>query len=468
MQKMVLKQMLVTCGVLLLFLFLFISLQDEAIYRSTLGRFVQTYEKTGTQRNSKIKEVTKPYTRFTEESINHWDAALYIKIRNDGYSSGTRYSKEKLAFYPLFPFLWRLSGIDSLKIVYFNYAIFILGLILLSSQLMEANPRNLVFYAVGIILPSAATYYLPYAESLFVLTLAIAIYGIFKKQYWVFASGAFLFAMTRPSSLIFIFSLLAADLVMLLGNRNFKYFVREAALKIAPFFAGFLLVTLVQYSYTGSMTSYFESLELWPAESGFFNAITDWSVEGFGMSVFSIFFIALPALIYLCFWMLKEFKRKDRSESVPFFKTGDEAKRDYLFHVSLIFIAANLVYTLLTSGNVINGFYRYTMSVPFFYIVLFLLPEKISQVSLLTKMIFCCSCLAAMSIFLSLVVYGGSRFTFRHAGLFLSVLLTFFLLFEDYLPRRIKWITLGLIAIPCLIWHTYLFNMYLTDAWIYT
>ncbi len=468
MLKLIFRQVLLACGTGLLFILVFSLFQNEKIYDSSLGKISSNYERSGVKRDVQILNVHKPYNRFNNATLNHWDAVLYKEVRDHAYETGTGFAKEKLAFYPLFPLIWRLSHADSECIVFCNYVLFILGLILLSMLLNGLTSGSLVYLLIGILVPTAATYYLPYAESLFLFTMAIAVWGILKQKYWIYFAGAMLFCMTRPSAMIFMVALLAADGIYFIRHRNPVHFLRDFSKKIAPCIAGLGAVILVQYLYSGSWTAYFDSMDLWPAESGFFNLITDWSREGFGMSVFSIFFLSLPALIYLIFWAFQSVRTRTKHPAVSLFGTDREAQKDYLFHVSLLFIAGNLAYTFLTSGNVLNGFSRYTMAVPFFYIVLFLLPDKIRSLPAWVKLLFFCLCFSGLSLFLHFVVYGGERLQFANVGLLLSVTLALFLLFEAHLSGRAKWIILVVISIPCIIWQTYLFNMFLADAWIFT
>jgi len=463
------NQLVLIVGVLGLFILTFLVFQEKLIYDSTLGKISTNYERSGNGHTLKIQDVRKPYVHLTREAIYHWDGLLFKEIRDEGYKQGSLYHKEKPAFYPLFPFLWRISGIDSILIIFMNFILFGIGLVLLQRNLMKSDTHtNLLHLAIALLLPSAITYYLPYAESVFLLTLAVAIYGIFRKKYWIYAVGAFLFTMTRPSSLMFIAALIAADTILLFRHRDLKHYLKDLMPKLGPCIVGFLAVTGIQYIYTGSFIAYFESTELWPTESGFLNPIRDWSREGFGMSVFSIFFLAIPAIVYLFVLSLKSLRKDCREEPIPFFNSGENHKREYLFLISLLFIAINLVYFALTSGNVINGFYRYTLSVPFLYIILFLLPAKLSKLSLFKRIAFFATCLCGLAVFLSLVAYGVPHWSMKSSGLFLFLIITCFLILEEYFNVRQKWIILILISLPCIVWQTYLFNMYLTDAWVFT
>ncbi|MFI5150503.1 MAG: hypothetical protein ACHQRM_12270 [Bacteroidia bacterium] len=454
--------------ILFISLGLYWLLQQPDFYHNTLGRITHTYEHAGSGRNVKIVEVDKPFEKWRGESIYHWDAALYDRIRAEGYVPGSVGAKEKLAFYPLFPWLWKITKAGPRGVLLMNYLLFTGGLLLLMSALLPSGKQSSFLFTIAMLLPPAVNFYLPYAEALFLFTFSLGVWGIMKGKYWIFAIGVFLACMARPSALIFMLSLLAADGVYLLIHRNIRHFVREFLLKILPCLAGFAVVTIVQYSYSGSWDAYFDSLELWPSESGLFNTIRDWSREGFGMSVFAIFFVSIPCVFAVITWAMLSLKGKKKAEPLPLFGSEPDSKRDYLWYLSLLFISANLAYTILVSGNCMNGYSRYTLAVPFFYIVFFLLPGKLLPVSPRMKALAFSLCLAGLVFFLSQVVYGGNRFAFAYDGLYLLLILTIVILAQPFLSLAGKWIILGILILPCIVWQLYLFNMFLSDAWIFT
>jgi len=446
--------------------FIYFSLQHPVIYTTSLGRISSNY----CNNKGEIVQVKKPYEKIEYSNMYRWDAQLYKTIGDDGYARENVQINERFAFYPLFPFLWKISGIDSPLIFILNYFLFVIALILLSEAVKEKNtPDNLFTFLLAILLPPVVICYLPYAESLFILSLVIAICGLVSRKYWLFFAGALAFSMTRPAVVIFIFALVLTDLRYFLIHRKFYFFLREVILKILPFIAGFILVTLIQYGYSSSWTAYFEALTFWPSESGLFNKITDWSIEGFGMTVFAIFFLATPCLIYSVVWGSKVFRKDQENIKVISLFSGDRMWiKQYLFDVSVLFTVGNLAYTFLTSGNVLNGFYRYTMSVPTFYIILFLLPERIGTKTLLQKSVAVILCLAAAIIFLAKVAYGDDRFRFQYMGMYLSIIIFLFIVFEHYMSFPVKVVLLILLLLSCLTWHSYLFNMYISDAWLFT
>jgi hypothetical protein len=468
MRKLVLIQLLIAVAVLLSFLSCFKLLQKPSIYYSSLAKISHNYEREGTVKRYKITAVKKPYVEITENNLSHWDASLYKSIRDSTYSSSDTHSKERLAFYPLFPFMWRLLQMNSTIMVFFNYALIVVALILLFN-LLEANPlNNLSMFGAALLLPSAATFFLPYAESLFVFTMAIAVLGLFRQKYWLYFIGMLGMSMTRPAVLIFMVALLLTDINYLIRHRNEKFFWKELMLKMLPLITGFLSVVLIQYYYSGSWLAYWNSLDYWPKERGFFNTIKDWSIEGFGMNVFTIIFLAIPALIYSMIWGIKSFSLSNIQTPPSLFSGDRNWIKEYLFNSSMLFIAGNFFYLVLTSGNVINGFYRYVMCTPCFYILLFMLPDRLSKISLSNKAFFILFCLFALYFFLDNVIYGDGRFRFMYLGMYLSVLFAFYLLYSQHLSKIIRIGLLLIIALPSILWHTYLFNMFLSNGWIFT
>jgi len=462
MRKIIFKQLGIALGVLASFFLVFSLLQDPVVYHATLGKISSNYK----HDSSGIHTTQEPYVAFNNANVQHWDAVMYKRIRDDSYFVPVSVITEKYAFYPFYPLVWKLSGIDSEYIVFFNYALFVIALILFSILLCDNPKARMIYFFAALLIPSAVIFYLPYAEAVFTLTFAIAVWGLLKNKYWLYFLGIFLFAATRPAVVVFIMALLAIDFVIFLRTRNIKQFIFVFFKKAAPAFAGFFAVASLQFYYSGSFTAYFECLNhFWPRSCDLFAPITDWSLEGFGMSVFSIFFICAPALIYMIIWTVKSLGAKEAGVSL--FESSLEQKKEYLFYVSLAFLGGNLVYTFLTSGNEIDGFCRYTTCVPFFFIVLFQLPQKLISLSFMKRAAIFSSCLLAFIIFFNNVSYVRDHIRFEYFGLLLFILLALFTLFESYIADRYKWLILFILLIPSLIWQTYLFNMFLSNAWIF-
>jgi hypothetical protein len=189
-------------------------LQNEKIYKSTLGQISQNYERK-VENNNEITKVTKPYTEVNEEKFERWDAAIYhcisikmYEIRNDCYG------KVSAAFFPLFPLLWKVTNSTFIGISIINYFLFIFSVAILVLLLLKETFINQVFtYSLLISLPSSIVYYLPYSESLFLFTMLIAVIGLLKDKYWIYFIGIYLLSTVRPATIFVGFSILFVELL---------------------------------------------------------------------------------------------------------------------------------------------------------------------------------------------------------------------------------------------------------------
>lgn len=451
---------------------LFISvrslLQNPGIYSSTLGAISDNYELESSKYNARINKVEKPFITINSNNIYNWDGAFYSVIRDSLYSH-TDIHKDRLAFFPLYPILLKTLPRRSAIVFAFNYLLFAIGLLLIAMFTFNKGRFNYYIIVLGLLLPAVINFYIPYAEPLLMLSIGIALLGMQRGKYWLYFIGTAAFSMTRPTVLVFAFALILTDVSYLLRHRNIKFFVKELFFKMLPVAVGFLVVIFIQYLYTGSFTAYFDALDIWQVESGFFgNEINDWSVEGFGMNTFAIFFVMIPSLLFACIWIIRNLLNKEKQSPSSAFEKDTTFAKDYMFMLSVFFMVGNILMLLLASGGALNGYARYTMAVPFFYIILFQLPERLSNVSLKTKMGGLLLCFTLMALFLNLVNYSGDLFRFEYSGLYILLALLIFLIAEAYLPQKLKIVILLIMMLPCIVWQTYLFNMYLSNAWIFT
>ena len=281
--KRILLKTAIVAAVYALFSMVFALLQNPSVYSNTLGRISTNYERvTNKAKRYTINKVNKPLVAVTENNAYNWDAGYYMAIRDYSYSDVDSHFMDRYAFYPFFPIVWKLSCIRSHHIILLNFLFFGLALILLSELLMKGKKYEILYFILALLIPPVVVFYLPYAESLFVLTLIVAMVGMYRKKYWFYFVPMVCFSMTRPAVVILMFAFLGTELVYFFRHRNYKHWLRQSALVTAPVLTGWLIVTIMQYLYSGSWTVYFDTWDIWSNESGIFNKITDWSIEAFG------------------------------------------------------------------------------------------------------------------------------------------------------------------------------------------
>jgi len=458
---------LLSTGLLCFALFwgVFSALQNQTVFDNTLGTVTHSYERTDTETGFIISETSTSYVEVTQEKYLRWDSEIFSFIRDRNYVFEEEFRGEvRAAFFPLFPFLWKTTGLSPRGVSALNYFIFILSMALLFTYLKPKTPiknkSKRPFFIALITLPTTVIYHIPYSESLFMLCMTIVVIGILKDKYGLFFFGALLLAMVRPATVFVLISLLAIEAFRFLSNRETNAFIKNSIFRGSPFVIGYLLVFFIQWTTSGSWTSFFDAHLLWASGIPENTVITDWSVEGYGMNVFSIFFIAIPACVMSgkIIWENRRIKMD---------------KRDYLLLSSLLYISGILIFTILTSNGNIHSFFRFIMASPLFYIaaivMFFDFDKSKSDKSTFIKSnaIFFGLCISTLA-FIALVSYGGDILQFKYLGLLLLMGFTLFAINHKRLNRPFRVVVFCGLTLMSTVWNTYLLNMMFCNGWTFT
>lgn len=459
---------LTSIGVLNLFLFagVFKLLQNEKIYHNTLGVISENYERTGSWDNYEIKRTSKPFLQITNKNFETWDAAIYKCISERMYSpENDCLGNVRAAFFPLFPALWKLTNASPIGISIINYLLFIISIAFLVMFLLNTSLANkLVTYSILITLPSTVIYYIPYTEALFLFTMTVATIGLLKKKYLMFFTGSFLMAMVRPATVFILISIVFAELIILIRNKKYRLFINEIILKSLPFITGYFCILFIQYLYTGSWSAMTEAQKNWAGGIRLVKGFSDWSVEGFGLSSFAIFFVCFPAILFTLYLFIKRNKKAAGDYILKIKNHGTE----YLFFISILYLIGIFAFTLLTSGGNLHSFFRFTLASPFFYIVVLIFLNYLSIKSLKLFVSIFIIMNVLLILFLNLEDYGGERMQFSFFGLYMFIATSLFLLTKKIISRPGQiMIALALIILNT-IWNTYLLNVFFSDGWIFT
>ena len=451
---------------ILLFSSIFKLLQNDKIYNNTIGLISQNYERTGTWNDYKISKVSKPYLKIINENFLQWDASIYNCIKENNYTSEEAcYGKVRAAFFPLFPFLWKITAASPILISILNYLMFILSISLLVIYLLPNNIylRSTTFI-LFITLPTTVIYMIPYSESLFMLCMTIAVVGLLKDNYPLYFVGIVLLAMVRPATAFVFLAIIASEIFFSLKEKNIKNSFRNSLSKVIPFLVGYLIVISIQYLSSGSWTAFIDAQKYW--SGGIVQRITeisDWSSEGFGMNTFSIFVVTLPALAFLIYLALNI-----KSKKTTVIKFSKKTKRNYLLITSLFYLAGILLYSLLTSGGNFHSLFRFIICSPLFYISAFILIASLSKLNLRLVTTIFSILLLSLFIYFYIVNFGGDRFRFSFFGLYMLVITFSYFLYRRFLPVKIDLILLFLIVVLNTIWNTYMLNIFFSNGWIFT
>ena len=344
---------------LLLFIGVFALLQNQEVYTSTLGRISTNYERIGGWSDFEIKSSTAPFIELKEENFRNWDADIYGCISLHMYDPiPSCYGNVRGAFFPLFPAMWRISGGSALQVSLLNQLIFILSLSLLCAFLFkELNFESVLLFISLLALPSIVVYFIPYSESLFLFTMTLAVVGRIMNRYPIYFVGVFLMALVRPATVFALIAMMAVEFLIWRQNRDHKSAIRSLLEHLIPYTLGIGLVVLIQYFYTGSWTVYYEAQKAWEGGVRVFNGISDWSQEGFGLSVFALFFIGLPSILFCSYLFVRPNSRIGRKWICSLMKNGPA----FLLTISLLYLSGILAFTVLTSGGNLHSFFRFML-----------------------------------------------------------------------------------------------------------
>ncbi len=471
-EKIVSQELLIKISlVIILFMGTFLvfkMLQKPKIYNSTLSKISHNYSRDVVNKNI-VWKVKEPYYYRDTHNTCRWDGSIYNEIRENYYNNGDH----KYAFFPLFPLLWKISHISVLYIGLINYLLFGISVIIFSMFFLDTARTGILericVFTAAIVLPQVVVYYLPYAEALFTFTFALAIYGLIKNKYWLFFIAILLFAMTRPTFLIIGLSFVIIDVVYLIKHRNIGHFIKELSLKLLPLLLGTCIVFIMYYFNSGSLTKYFESVnQFWSMSFRIPDRIADWSIEGFGMNVFTIFFIVITSLILFLNNFLKII-RSDKTEGQPsIFKGDTNFIKEYFFNNAIIYFWGVFIFVVFYQDCTLNGLSRYIIASPYFFIFLFYFYANLKEIKL-NKLIIGSVVLTAAGLFMLTSQFKlEPKLNFSDSGFFLLLFTFLYLSSLRYMNTVFKIACLLILVLLNVIWITYLYNIYLCNACIFT
>ncbi len=465
-------RIIIIAAVFLLGLAIFKSLQQEAVFKNTLGRIAFTYENISETGNYKpevdIIKSDKPYTSLAEENFVHWDVKFFKYMAENGYGKDISWPGEGThAFSPLFPFIWRISQLPAKYVVILNYLMFALSLLLLSNIFISpadfGRRDRILLFTFALTLPSVFTFVIPYCEATFMLTMSLAIWGLFRRKMWLFYTGLVLFAMSRPSFFLVATAIICTDVYFLILNKDWKSFPKELGLKLLPIFAGVMITFFIQYLASGNFFKMFQVHQMfWQHFFQYPRTISDWSVEGYGMNIFAMICIALPAAFFMFTYFLKHYEGR-QNPSISLF--SPETAKKYLLGLSVVYFFGNFLFVFFHQGGNLNGLHRYILVSPFFYMFLFILAPKVKSISLIREL----TILVPVAFIGYLFLVNGPyqhKISFLDTGYFLLVFSAMYFIMFNRLKAPLKITLLGVLVFCNTVWLTYLFNHFLNDAYI--
>ena len=179
-----------------------------------------------------------------------WDASNYNFIKENGYEGN------KVAFFPLFPLLWKFLSLGPYGIVLINASLFFIGFYLLIKNLSIKAPKEILLL---LSIPSFIFFFLPYSEAIFFLCSTIILIGLKKHKIYLIYLGLFFATLSRPAFTIFIPALLITEFLAAEKNKSVYRIINYLLVSCA----GVLIVAFIQYIDTGIWFEFFSAQKHW-------------------------------------------------------------------------------------------------------------------------------------------------------------------------------------------------------------
>lgn len=274
------------------------------------------------------------------QNLLHWDAQHYYWIKNNGYKDF------RVAFFPLFPLLWKITSLGVYGICALNTLIFLSSFYLLM-RLIKANTLQTLLY---LSIPSIFFLFLPFSESVFFASSTLLLFGLKKGNNLFVLTGLLLSSLARPAFTIFIPALILAEL--LCGPIN-----KKALFKIGSYLfvtiAGVLIVGIIQHHYTGEWFKFFSVQKGWGNKLQIpqlpFNS---WGGDTISRLDGTALFFGIISGIVLLLYMLKA--KPVKLVNIP---------KEVAF--SLAYLAGISLSVLLFRGGVLFSLNRFVYATPF-------------------------------------------------------------------------------------------------------
>lgn len=192
---------------------------------------------------------------FLSQNLLTFDANWYHSIVKNGYIF-VEGKQCNVAFYPLFPFIWKLLHFTPALMSIFNGVIFLFSAWLFSKHYQLSGLKFWMLLST----PTLIFCFIPYSESIFFLCCTICLIGLKNKNIWWVLGGALLLGITRS---VMVFFIPACIYMILFYFKDSKKELKVTFLLLISTIVTFVIITVWQYLATGLWFTFFKAQEQW-------------------------------------------------------------------------------------------------------------------------------------------------------------------------------------------------------------
>jgi hypothetical protein len=283
--------------------------------------------------------------QLTQSAFSNWDAEHYLYIRLHGYD------EMRTAFFPLFPFLWRLLDVSPIVMGLLNLALFAVSFAALAWQFRWPWRMQQLLLSV----PSLVFMALPFSEAVFFASGTLLLLGLRRQLPWLYCLGLLLSCTSRAAAFVLL-PAVVATFVLAYPPRGRQWGVALAA--VGATLLGLVVSMLVHRAYTGQWFSVFAAQRFWDNHLQWPTLpLRNWG------GLFPTRFEAPSFLIGLgCVLALALLAWRHWQQALPVAAQPAIFALSYLGGVTLI--------TLATRGGILVSLSRYVYATPYFLLLL--------------------------------------------------------------------------------------------------
>jgi hypothetical protein len=191
-----------------------------------------------------------------EENLCWFDCVWYQSIINHGYSF--HYNQQSnVAFFPLFPFVWKTLGLSFFSMALFNLICFISSLICACFVLKIPLKSTAIFCFSGML----TFFMVPYSESFFFTASVLMLVGFYKKLNGLLFAGICIAIFTRSASLVFMVAFGLMAILSHIENKQRDRVLFSLAILVSA--VSTAVVFYIHYNYTGIWNGFFIAQSYW-------------------------------------------------------------------------------------------------------------------------------------------------------------------------------------------------------------